>query len=408
MKDKKGTPISGEVYKLTLGKPKKIKKASAMKVTGKNAEIVFSKVPNAESYRIEIRKRPKQETTTKLVNPIVPVSTSKNMGKLQPIKLQPIKMSPGNLKPIGVSKQLSVQSPVYQWKLVKNLKKKEIKKSDEQLSPETQRHVIIETFFEDENDASSEVPLAKASSYEVRIRGENALGPGTWTQTSFKTVVPGLPSSPVDVDINVKDRELIHLSWSSVDAGRADVQFCIFIATRAVQKNAAKNVVWKKIWVGRECRATIARNDSNCKNMLVENGKTAQFRIAAKNSKGFGPATQIKFSLYDNKGSKRKNVCDERNREENRKEERKLERSADRGESRTDKNDEKRIKNLEKSDDMTHEKVHQISSHNNIFNGKILQSPDTITSKSPSIFSTKVTPVMPKPVCGNSLGRSAV
>jgi len=273
------------------------------------------------------------------------------------------------------------------------------------LSPETQRHVIIETFFEDENDASSEVPLAKASSYEVRIRGENALGSGLWTQTSFKTVVPGLPSSPVDVDINVKDREFIHLSWNSVDAGRPDVQFCIFIATRAVQKNAAKNVVWKKIWVGRECRASIARNDSNCKNMLVENGKTAQFRIAAKNSKGFGPATQIKFSLYDNKGSKRKN-SDERkddrkedrrdvgkdDRKEDRTEDKKEERNEGRKLERSDRID----KNDEKSDNMTHQKVQQTNSHNNIFSGKVSQSPDNITSKSPSIFSSKVTPVIPK------------
>ena len=311
--DKSGnsSPISSDIYKLTLGKPKKIKKASTMKVTGKNAEIVFSTVPNAESYRIEIRKRPKQENTNKIVNPIIPMTSSKiqKIGSLKPIKLQPIQISnPGSLKPIGVSKQASItsNSPAYQWKLVKNLKKKDVKKSDEQLQPENQRHVIVETFFEDENDASSEVPLAKASNYEIRIRGENALGSGPWTQTNFKTVVPGLPSSPVDVDINVKDRDFINLKWNSVDAGKADVQFCIFIATRAVQKNAAKNVVWKKIWMNRECKATIARNDSNCVNMLIENGKTAQFRIAAKNSKGFGPATQIKFNLYDNKGSKRK------------------------------------------------------------------------------------------------------
>ena len=294
------TFIRPEIFKLALSKPKKVKIIQSMKMTASSAEISFSLVSNATDYRIELRKRPKMDQPKlQSLTPLTPQNSnnSNNISSTPGTPITPITASSN--KPLKLT-PINMTNHIYPWKLVATLPQEPVNanKSETQIQCEISRSFTIKTYLEDDKDRNSSCPLAKATSYDVRVRAENNLGYGPWNMTSFKTQVPGLPASPTDVEIETQNNHRnISIKWKSVDSKSPEIQFCIFLATRAKQNNAAKSLVWRQIWIGKECSAILNRENDKMKNMLIENGKTVKFRVAAKNTKGFGPAQEIKFSL---------------------------------------------------------------------------------------------------------------
>ncbi|KAG7154469.1 Host cell factor 1-like [Homarus americanus] len=129
-----------------------------------------------------------------------------------------------------------------------------------------------------------EVKLQPGTAYKFRVAGINACGRGPWSEVSaFKTCLPGYPGAPSAIKIS-KSAEGAHLSWEPPQNAAGDiVEYSVYLAI----KNAATQQQVSKCTV-LNTQLAAAHIDTTNKPAII-------FRIAARNDKGYGPATQVRL-----------------------------------------------------------------------------------------------------------------
>ncbi|GMS84241.1 hypothetical protein PENTCL1PPCAC_6416, partial [Pristionchus entomophagus] len=147
--------------------------------------------------------------------------------------------------------------------------------------------------------------LESGTAYKFRIAAINALGRGDWSEVAvFKTCMPGFPGAPSSIKIT-KSQEGAHLTWEPplANTGRGRIsEYSVYLAVRsAVNATATESqLAFMRVFVGPEPECIVPHQNLSSAYVDTSNKPAIIFRIAARNEKGYGPATQVRW-LQENR-----------------------------------------------------------------------------------------------------------
>lgn len=146
-------------------------------------------------------------------------------------------------------------------------------------------------------DNFDRVSLEPGATYKIRVCGINIRGRGPWSDfSSFKTSQLGFPPAPAGVKIN-KTTTGVHLSWTIPGAfSPSDVsEFAVYLGVHNQSQENANIQSFLLVYQAAPMQCFIS-NETLAQAWVNPFPKPAiLFRIAAKNPKGFGPATQVRW-----------------------------------------------------------------------------------------------------------------
>ncbi|KAL1419085.1 hypothetical protein MTO96_005201 [Rhipicephalus appendiculatus] len=130
--------------------------------------------------------------------------------------------------------------------------------------------------------------LLPGTAYKFRVAAINACGRGPWSEVSaFKTCLPGYPGAPSAIKIS-KGPDGAHLSWEAPQGNPGDVtEYSVYLAVRSATTGDGAGPAKTPAQVATASLAS-AHVDTTSKPAII-------FRIAARNDKGYGPATQVRW-----------------------------------------------------------------------------------------------------------------
>lgn len=160
--------------------------------------------------------------------------------------------------------------------------------------------------------------LEPNTAYKFRVAGINACGRGPWSeQAAFVTCQPGFPGAPSNIKIS-KSGNNAHIYWEppkDLDSGPIK-EYSVYLQTRSKNPTTTTTTAdptttvksqellqFTQIYCGIESNC-VATADVLSQAYIDTTSKPAiLFRIAAKNEKGYGPATQVRWLQQDVKDS---------------------------------------------------------------------------------------------------------
>uniref|UniRef100_A0A914EFK1 Fibronectin type-III domain-containing protein n=1 Tax=Acrobeloides nanus TaxID=290746 RepID=A0A914EFK1_9BILA len=148
--------------------------------------------------------------------------------------------------------------------------------------------------------------LEPGTVYKFRVAGLNALGRGPWsTVTGFKyvpiekrkTMVPGFPGAPSSIRIS-KGPDGAQLTWEPpVNTGGSTriTEYSVYLAVRGGTSESDAQLAFVRVYVGPEPRCVVPQANLQAAHVDSSPKPAIIFRIAARNEKGYGPATQVRW-----------------------------------------------------------------------------------------------------------------
>uniref|UniRef100_A0A4W4FD56 Host cell factor 1 n=1 Tax=Electrophorus electricus TaxID=8005 RepID=A0A4W4FD56_ELEEL len=145
------------------------------------------------------------------------------------------------------------------------------------------------------------VELAPGTAYKFRVAGVNACGRGTFSEVSaFKTCLPGFPGAPCAIKIS-KSPDGAHLTWEppSVTSGKI-IEYSVYLAIQSSQTSEAKasapaQLAFMRVYCGPNPSCLVQTSSLSNAHIDYTTKPAIIFRIAARNEKGYGPATQVRW-----------------------------------------------------------------------------------------------------------------
>uniref|UniRef100_A0A4W3K701 Host cell factor C1 n=1 Tax=Callorhinchus milii TaxID=7868 RepID=A0A4W3K701_CALMI len=145
------------------------------------------------------------------------------------------------------------------------------------------------------------VKLQPGTAYKFRVAGINACGRGPYSDISaFKTCMPGFPGAPSAIKIS-KVPEGAQLSWEppAVTSGTI-TEYSVYLALPGSQVADAKPVgtshlLFVRVYCGPVPSCLVSSTNLANAHIDTTTKPAIIFRIAAKNEKGYGPATQVRW-----------------------------------------------------------------------------------------------------------------
>ncbi|XP_069715775.1 host cell factor 2 isoform X2 [Phaenicophaeus curvirostris] len=143
--------------------------------------------------------------------------------------------------------------------------------------------------------------------YRFRVAAINGCGVGPFSKISeFKTCIPGFPGAPSTVKIT-KSVDCIHLSWEPPASPSGNIlEYSAYLAIRSpqLQENPSQ-LVFMRIYCGLKTSCIVTAAQLSNAHVDYTSRPAIVFRISAKNERGYGPATQVRW-LQDLKTSSSK------------------------------------------------------------------------------------------------------
>ncbi|XP_041974682.1 host cell factor-like isoform X2 [Aricia agestis] len=145
----------------------------------------------------------------------------------------------------------------------------------------------------------STTPLEHGTAYKFRIAAINSCGRGDFSEESaFKTCLPGFPGAPSAIKIS-KSVEGAHLSWEPPQVAAEGIfEYSVYLAVRSSNqpKEASKSqLAFVRVYCGRANTCVVGQASLSAAHVDSSTKPAIIFRIAARNDKGYGPATQVRW-----------------------------------------------------------------------------------------------------------------
>jgi len=144
--------------------------------------------------------------------------------------------------------------------------------------------------------------LVPGTAYKFRVAGINACGRGAFSEVSaFKTCLPGFPGAPSAIKIS-KSPDGAHLSWEPPQntAGRI-TEYSVYLAVRNAANQAEQKpggpaqLAFVRVYCGPNPSCVVTTASLASAHIDYTTKPAIIFRIAARNEKGYGPATQVRW-----------------------------------------------------------------------------------------------------------------
>uniref|UniRef100_UPI00398EE20B host cell factor 1-like isoform X2 n=1 Tax=Pristiophorus japonicus TaxID=55135 RepID=UPI00398EE20B len=159
-------------------------------------------------------------------------------------------------------------------------------------------------------DASVNIPdysmlkkqeLLPGTAYKFRVAGINACGRGPFSEIcAFKTCLPGFPGAPSAIKIT-KSVDGAHLTWEppATTAGNI-LEYSVYLAVRSIQVTESKSgspaqLAFMRVYCGAKPSCVVSSSQLANAHIDCTTKPAIIFRIAARNEKGYGPATQVRW-----------------------------------------------------------------------------------------------------------------
>ncbi|XP_030028020.2 host cell factor 2 isoform X1 [Manduca sexta] len=142
-------------------------------------------------------------------------------------------------------------------------------------------------------------PLEHGTAYKFRIAAINSCGKGEFSEESaFKTCLPGFPGAPSAIKIS-KSVEGAHLSWEPPQVAAEGIfEYSVYLAVRSntQPKEASKSqLAFVRVYCGKANTCVVPQSSLGAAHVDSSTKPAIIFRIAARNEKGYGPATQVRW-----------------------------------------------------------------------------------------------------------------
>ncbi|XP_032331369.1 host cell factor 1 isoform X6 [Camelus ferus] len=152
--------------------------------------------------------------------------------------------------------------------------------------------------------------LQPGTAYKFRVAGINACGRGPFSEISaFKTCLPGFPGAPCAIKIS-KSPDGAHLTWEppSVTSGKI-IEYSVYLAIQSSQAGGEPKsappaqLAFMRVYCGPSPSCLVQSSSLSNAHIDYTTKPAIIFRIAARNEKGYGPATQVRWLQETSKDS---------------------------------------------------------------------------------------------------------
>ncbi|XP_018325608.1 host cell factor 1 isoform X2 [Agrilus planipennis] len=142
------------------------------------------------------------------------------------------------------------------------------------------------------------INLEPGTAYKFRVAAINSVGRGEWSEISaFKTCLPGFPGAPSAIKI-AKSGDGAHLSWEPPNSSQGEIlEYSVYLAVRnnSKEKSGTNQLAFVRVYCGASNSCTVPNSSLAAAHLDTSTKAAIIFRIAARNDKGYGPATQVRW-----------------------------------------------------------------------------------------------------------------
>lgn len=141
--------------------------------------------------------------------------------------------------------------------------------------------------------------LEPGTAYKFRIAAINTCGRGPYgDESAFKTCLPGYPGAPSAIKIS-KSSEGAHLSWEPPQVAADGIfEYSVYLAVRSntqSKESSKSQLAFVRVYCGKANTCVVAQSSLSAAHVDASAKPAIIFRIAARNEKGYGPATQVRW-----------------------------------------------------------------------------------------------------------------
>lgn len=138
--------------------------------------------------------------------------------------------------------------------------------------------------------------LLPGRAYKFRVAAINQCGHGPFSEvTAFKTCMPGFPGAPSAIRIS-KSAEGAHLSWEPPqNSAGAITEYSVYLGLKPQPTAQPGTMAFARVYCGPSSQCVVSHGQLTNAHIDVTSKPAIIFRIAARNDKGYGPATQVRW-----------------------------------------------------------------------------------------------------------------